>query len=113
MGEPRSESASATPGHAPAASERRRTRRLKLAQAVRVCPADPRYEEEVRATVNFSRDGLYFTTSSQHYYVGMHVDLVFPYREGDPVVRTSVGCVVRLDRRAGDRWGVAIKFLLN
>jgi hypothetical protein len=97
----------------PKPADRRFSRREKLAHPVRVRPTDPRQEEEVRATVNFSRGGLYFTTSLQHYYIGMQVQLAFPYREGEPVFRTTAAEVVRLERRAGAKWGVAVRLLLN
>jgi hypothetical protein len=100
-----------SPGAAPRIGERRATRRLKLAQPVRIRPADPRYPEEVLATVNFSRRNLYFRTRAQHYYLGMHVEIVFPYRAGDPFVTTIFGEVARLERLQGTTWGVAIKFL--
>jgi hypothetical protein len=97
----------------PKHAERRVSRREKLAHPVRVRPADPRLEEEVRASVNFSRAGIYFTTALQHYYIGMHVELAFPYREGEIVYRTTAGEVIRLERRAGAKWGVAVRLLLN
>jgi hypothetical protein len=97
----------------PKHTERRTTRREKLAHPVRVRPVGRRHGEEVRATVNFSRGGIYFTTCLQHYDLGMHVELAFPYREGEPVFRTTIAEVTRLERRAGGKWGVAVRLLLN
>lgn len=94
-------------------SEHRRSHRAKVSLPVRVRPADPKYVEEVQTTLNATRDGLYFTTSLKHYYLGMQVQVTFPYRPTDRVNSEYIGRVVRLDRLAGGRWGVAIHFLLR
>jgi hypothetical protein len=62
-------------------------------------------------TENFSRSGLYFRTSSDQYYPGMHLDLAFPFRAGDPLVGTILARVVRLERREEAQRGVAVKFM--
>lgn len=93
--------------------ERRSSLRVRLEQPVYLRPADSRYEEEVLSTVNFSRGGIYFRTERQHYYMGMHVEVAFPYRTGDSLIRTILGKVTRLERLKGNDWGVAIKFLLG
>jgi len=113
MDESRNESQPEVPVRTVAGIERRRMRRVKLAQPARVRPADPRYEEEVQATQNFSRNGLYFVTRMQHYYIDMHLEVVFPYRTGEPFVGSKVARIVRLERRADNHWGVAVEFLLN
>ncbi len=94
-------------------SERRSARRLKLEQPVLIRPSDPRFAEEILTTTNYSRGGLFFVTRQPHYYAGMHVEIVFPYRVGDPMERTIPSEVVRVERNQGDAWGVAIKFLLR
>jgi hypothetical protein len=92
-------------------SERRASPRLILAQRVRVRPADPRLREEVLATENISRGGLYFLTPSNQYSSGMHLDLAFPFRIGNPLVGTILATVVRLEPRESNSWGVAVKFI--
>lgn len=93
--------------------DRRNSRRTNLAQPALIRPADPQYQEEVRATMNLSFDGLYFTTTAQHYTVGMKVEVIYPYRPGNPfpLARTVVGEVVRLDRHSSKYWGIAVKIL--
>lgn len=51
--------------------ERRRKRRAGVSLALRVRPADAKDGtfEEVRATRNASRDGLYFITPTKRYYM--------------------------------------------
>jgi hypothetical protein len=94
-------------------ANRRTSRRTNLAQPALIRPADPKLQEEVRATVNLSTDGLYFTTTAEHYSVGMQVEVVYPYRSGEPFpfARTVVGEVVRLDRHSNKYWGVAVRIL--
>jgi len=66
--------------------ERRRQLRLKFSRPVRVgSEAKYGHVEEVRTTLNVSRDGLYFTTSLEHYRVGMLTAVTFPYSPADPV----------------------------
>src|SRR6267143_2119891 len=83
-------------------SERRNRLRVKFSRPVRV--------EEVRTTVNASRDGLYFTTCLEHYHVGMWLMLTFPYAPADPIKKEQIGKVVRLERLADGRVGVAVEF---
>jgi hypothetical protein len=94
-------------------ADRRISRRTNLAQPALIRPTDPQCQEEVRATMNLSFDGLYFTTTAQHYTVGMKVEVVYPYRPGKPfpLARTVVGEVVRLDRHSSKYWGIAVKIL--
>lgn len=93
-------------------SERRNRLRLKFSRPVRVgSEAKYGYVEEVRTTVNVSRDGLYFTTALKHYYVGMWLLLTFPYSPVDPIKTEEIGKVVRLERLADGRVGVAVQFL--
>ena len=54
-----------------ARSERRRRLHVRFSRRVHVgSEAKYGHVEEVQTTVNISRDGLYFTTSLQHYHVG-------------------------------------------
>ena|SRR2546427_9687596 len=89
-------------------SERRKRLRLKFSRPVRV--AKYGHVEEVRTTLNVSRDGLYFTTSLEHYSVGMLLKVTFPYSPVDPIKTEEIGEVVRVERLADGRMGIAIKF---
>ena len=92
-------------------NERRNRLRIRFSRPVRV-GSEAKYGrvEEVRTTVNVSRDGLYFTTSLEHYYVGMWLMVTFPYAPADPIKKEQIGKVVRLERLADGRVGVAVEF---
>ncbi len=88
--------------------ERRRQLRLKFSRPVRVgSEAKYGHVEEVRTTLNVSRDGLYFTTSLEHYRVGMLTAVTFPYSPADPVKMEEIGEVVRVERLGDGRTGIA------
>ena len=90
--------------------ERRRTRRAMISKPVRTRPSDPKYQGEVRTTSDASRDGLYFTTWAEYYYIGMGVGVTFPYASVDLGGSESVGRVVRIDRLADGRFGLQFRF---
>jgi len=94
-------------------AERRMNRRSRVVKPVRCRPENPAFAEEVRATLNASRKGLYFTTSAQHYSMCMRLRVTFPYSSVDPYNVEYLGEVVRVDRLGNDRWGVAVKVLAN
>jgi hypothetical protein len=93
--------------------ERRRSRRAAIAKPARVRPDDRRYKEEIRTTDNASREGLYFTTWAEHYYVGMRLHVTFPYASVDPCNVEHLAEVVRMSRISDGRTGVGIRFLLR
>jgi|SRR4029077_14952787 hypothetical protein len=93
------------------ARDRRKAPRVKLSQPVRIRPLDDRYSEEVSNTENVSKSGLYFKTSSGHYYEGMNVSVVRNFHAGDPQHREETAKVVRVERLSDGRWGVAIRIL--
>lgn len=93
--------------------EQRRNPRARVSLSVRVRPVnlqDGQFED-VRVTMNTSRTGLYFTTTQQHYRAGMRLLVTFPYGpEGSATNREDIAHVVRVDRLASDRLGVAVCF---
>jgi hypothetical protein len=89
--------------------ERRGRLRLKMLKPVRVRPSNPRHEDEIRTTLNASRDGLYFTTWAEHYYVGMYLGVIFPYSTVDAVNMQSDGRIIRIDRLKDGRFGIAVQ----
>lgn len=93
--------------------ELRRNPRAKISKPVRVRPSDPRCQEEVQTTLNASRDGVYFTTGAEHYYPGMQVRVVFPYASNDLCNIELLGEVVRIERLADGRRGIAVRILLR
>src|SRR3989442_13690508 len=79
--------------------ERRRQLRLKFSRPGRVgSEAKYGHVEEVRTTLNVSRDGLYFTTSLEHYRVGMLPAGAFPHSPAGPAQDDEIGQGVVWDR---------------
>lgn len=100
---------------APLAGESRRSRRAKVGLALRARPSDPEKDdhfEEVRMTLNASRDGIYFATWSESYYHGMRLFVTFPYSSSVALADGEyVGQVMRVDRLGDGRLGVAVQLL--
>ena len=95
-----------------AITERRQVQRENLSEPVLICPCDPEYPEEVCATLNVSRNGLYFATTNEHYFPGMNVIVTLNFSSEDPMQPEYIGDVVRLERLEVCKWGVAIRILM-
>jgi PilZ domain len=93
--------------------ECRQTPRENLSEPVRIRPCDPQYPEEVCTTLDVSRGGLYFLTSTNHYFPGMNVLVTLNFRPDDPIHREQIGDVTRIEKRKDGNWGVAIRILLH
>lgn len=91
--------------------EGRRRKRLVMSLPLHVRPSDARYaeQEDVGEVVDFTSEGLYFTTSLLHYVPGMRVIVTFPYGEKAPVQRKFMGSVVRVEHRWLGCRGVAVR----
>jgi hypothetical protein len=85
--------------------------RAKLSQPVRVRPFDSHCPEEIGVTQNVSRKGLYFETLQGHYFSGMEVYVTRNFNPRDPMSHDEAGEVVRVERLANGKWGVAIRIL--
>lgn len=95
-------------------SEKRRSRRAKIARPVRVRPSDPRDDhfEDIPTSVNASREGVYFLTRNAKYCVGMRVFVTFPYTSAhDPMNCEYVARVVRVEDLGNKKFGVAVELL--
>jgi hypothetical protein len=95
-------------------SERRRTRRVRMGQSVRVRPSDPKDVpfDEIATTKNVSRDGVYFLTKRESYYVGMRLFVTLPYHSPvNPLNHEYIGQVARVDDLADGQRGVAVRLL--
>lgn len=95
-------------------AERRRNRRVRMAQAMRVCPSDPKDApfEELGTTKNVSRDGIYFVTQRKSYYEGMRVFVTMPYHSPvNPLNYEYLGQVSRVDELGNGQTGVAVSLL--
>jgi hypothetical protein len=96
-----------------AVKECRLTPRENLSEPVLVRPCDPQYPEEICTTMNVSRNGFYFVTSTEHYFVGMNVIVTLNFGPDDPMHHEQIGDVLRLDRVENNKWGVAIRILIH
>ena len=93
---------------------RRRNPRARISLPIRMRSADFADDQvdEVRATINVSRGGLYFSSRRSSYHRGMKVLLTIPFRDfvadAGPEER---GEVVRVDHFKDGRAGVAVRLL--
>jgi hypothetical protein len=97
-----------------APADLRTRKRLKVSLPLHVRPFDARYMEieDIGQVVDFTRDGLYFTTSMPHYCVGMRLIVTFPFGEKVSAHRKFLATVVRLEHLGSENRGVAVRFLL-
>ena len=96
-----------------AAKECRSNPREALSEPILVHPSDPVFPEEICKTANVSRGGVYFVTSTKHYYVGMNVVVTLNFGADDPVHREQIGDVVRVDELSSGKRGIAIRILMH
>jgi len=96
-----------------AVKECRTSPRETLSEPVLIRPCDPLYPEEICTTANVSRNGLYFVTTTRHYFVGMNVIVTLNFGPDDPIHREQIGDVVRVDDLDEDMCGVAIRILMH
>src|ERR1700722_3229250 len=87
-----------------------RSPRAKLSQPLRVRPYDSPAPEEICATINVSRKGLYFETAQGHYFSGMTVRVTRNFHPNDALSREEAGDIVRVERLETGKWGVAVRF---
>jgi PilZ domain len=110
--EPRGLAAAVT-GKTTTKGDTRRRKRIQISLPVHLRVFDCRFRnlEDVAMVVDFTRDGLFFTTSMPHYFVGMRLEVTFPYGDKVAAHRKFIGSVVRVEDK-GDKRGIAVRFLL-
>jgi hypothetical protein len=93
--------------------ELRKREPLKARLAVQIRPLDHlhQHREELLITAAINRQGIYFDTPRNHYYVGMSLFLAFSYSASTLVRKEYLGEVVRVDRLPNGSHFVAVKFL--
>ena len=94
--------------------ERRRSRRIKIGQPLKIRPSDPKEAqfEETNVTANVSRDGIYFVSRMRSYREGMRLFVGVPHHLPSELQdREYLGQVVRVDTLLDDRFGIAVQFL--
>jgi hypothetical protein len=93
--------------------ERRSQKRARIKLAARIGPADfvPGKCAEIIATVNASRQSLYFITDNDTYRLGMRVRVTFPYdaAHDDLTASEDYGEIMRTERLPDNRVGVAVR----
>lgn len=102
---------SASPGR-----ERRRSRRCKITQKIRVRPSNPEVKHfvEVRGTASVSRSGAYFETADRRYWLGMRLFATLPFSDSPAALnREYLAEVVRLDKLEDGQIGVGLKLLME
>lgn len=100
--------------HEGKSTERRRSRRVKMKQSLRVRPSDPKDGtfEEIGATKNVSQDGIYFVSKREAYREGMRLFVTVPYHSPtSPQNYGYLGQITRIDELGNGERGIAIKFL--
>jgi hypothetical protein len=92
----------------------RRRKRLKVSLPVHLRPFDVRFRdiEDVCLVVDFTCDGLQFTTCMPHYVVGMRLEVTFPYGDKVAAHRKFLGLIVRTKEHGNGTSGVSVRFLL-
>lgn len=90
---------------------KRRSRRAKMARPLRVRPSEPRdkHFEDLAVSVNASKEGIYFSTRHEVYYLGMRVFVTFPFSSAhDPMNCEYIAQVLRVDKLPNGKFGVAV-----
>jgi hypothetical protein len=93
---------------------RRRSRRVKMGQPLKLASSDPTGEtfESIETTKNVSPEGLYFITKRECYHEGARLFVTVPYHaEDDSRNREYVGQVIRVELLESGQRGVAIQLL--
>jgi hypothetical protein len=94
----------------------RKSPRAPLARPMRVRPSEPRDEhfEDKPISANASREGVYFTTGRTEYCKGMRLFVTYPAPSAnDPISCEYLAEVVRVEKLAEQRFGVAVKLLMT
>lgn len=98
------------------AQERRKSRRIRIGQPLRIRPSDPKdaYFEDSNTTKNVSKDGIYFVTRISAYYEGMRLFVIVPHHAPkEPQDKEYLGQVVRVDPLPEGQRGIAVQFLTD
>jgi hypothetical protein len=96
--------------------EKRLSRRASMSRKLRVRPSDPHVEhfEELLSSTNVSEHGVYFLTNRSDYYTGMRLFVTVPFTFAeDPTMSEYVAEVVRVDKTADERIGIAVRLLMT
>lgn len=105
----------ATPFNTPMRlQEHRQIKRVNVRRPIKVQPANLKDGEfeDITETENASKRGIYFFTEVRRYFVGMRVYVTMPYSASPAEQgRQHFGQVVRVEKTATEKRGVAVQFL--
>ena len=96
--------------------ERRRNRRIRIGQPLKVRPSDPRdaHFEEISTSKNASRDGVYFLSKNKASYEGMRLFITLPFhRPTDPLDQEYIGQVARIENLPDGNRGIAVQLITS
>ena len=94
--------------------EIRRSPRLDIAQPLRVRPSGPVESnfEDTPASINVSKEGIFFRTRRPVYFKHMRLFVTFPFTSStDPRRAEYVAEVVRIENLPHGRFGIAIHLI--
>jgi hypothetical protein len=93
--------------------EQRRSRRVRMKQALLVRPLDSKDGsfEELGTTKDVSQGGIYFVTQREFYYEGMRLSVLVPYSATHTKNYEYHGKVTRVEELGNGQRGVAIRFV--
>ena|SRR5208283_79848 len=93
--------------------EHRRSRRVRMKQALRVRPLDRKDGsfEELGTTKDVSQGGVYFVTQREVYYEGMSLSVTVPYSPNSTQNYECHGKVSRVEELGNGQRGVAVRFV--
>jgi CheY-like chemotaxis protein len=94
-------------------AERRRRKRAKISAQVHIrLSGSSRPQDEICTSVDVSRDGILFTSSSHGYQAGQAVEVTFPYSTAASALnKPEPAEIVRVTEQPDKRFAVAIQFL--
>jgi len=96
--------------------EKRISARAKVSRMLRVRPSEPDVEhfEEITASANVSKHGIFFHTHRQTYRTGMRLFITYPFTfENDPMTAEYLAEVVRVEKLQDNRFGVAVRLIMT
>ena len=96
--------------------EKRISVRAKLSRMLRVRPSEPDVEhfEEITASSNVSKHGIFFHTHRQTYRMGMRLFITYPFTfESDPMRAEYLAEVVRVEKLEDSHVGVAVRLIMT
>ena len=96
--------------------EKRISSRAKVSRMLRIRPSEPDVEhfEEITASSNVSKHGIFFHSYRRTYTAGMRLFITYPFTfEYDPMKAEYLAEVVRVEELEDNRFGVAVRLIMT